>query len=74
MPHIYTHRPRVCLLKGGHTALTLVGELSESPENSPAVVEALVKGKANLEAASEVRHLEDSRCASYFLIDHACVS
>ena len=40
---------------------------------SPAVVEALINGKANLEAAGKVRHLEDYRCSPYVLIDHVCV-
>ena len=40
---------------------------------SPAVVEALVHGKADLEATDEVRHLEDNRCAACVLIGHACV-
>ena len=40
---------------------------------SPAVVEDLVNGKANLEVTDEVRHLADNRCAPYVLSDHACV-
>ena len=51
---------------------------------SPSVVEALMKGKANLEATDKVRHWEDNRCApyeltltltltDYVLIGHACV-
>ena len=40
---------------------------------SRAVVEALVNGKANLEATNKVRHLEDNRCPPYVLICHACV-
>ena len=37
------------------------------------IVEALVKAKADVNAKSNVRHLEDSRCAACILIDHACV-
>ena len=40
---------------------------------SPAIVEALLNGKANLEAIDPVRHLEDSRHVPYVLIDYACV-
>ena len=59
----------MCSLKGGFTPLMHAAKSSESP----AVVEALVNGKANLEATNSVRHLKDYRCSPYVLIDHACV-
>ena len=74
----YVHWPRVCSLKKGSTPLMHAAQRSKSP----AVVEALVKAKANLEATNSVRHLGDSRCSlyvltltltDYVLIDHACV-
>ena len=40
---------------------------------SPAVVVALMKANANLEATEKVRYLEDNRCDPYVLIDHARV-
>ena len=41
---------------------------------TPAVVEALLKGKANLEATDLVRHLQHNRCSPYVVLnDHACV-
>ena len=40
---------------------------------SPGIVEALLNGKADLEATDKVRHLEDIRCAPNVLIGHACV-
>ena len=46
----------MCLLKEGKTPLMIAAEFSKSP----AVVEALVNGKANLEATDKVRHLEDT--------------
>ena len=58
------------LLKDGMTPLMRAAVLSESPT----VVEALMYGKANLEATDSVRHLEDNRCSPYVvLIDHVCV-
>ena len=66
---ICAYWPRVCLLKHGRTPLMYAAWSSKSP----AVVEALVYAKANLEATDQVRHLEDNRCAPYVLISHACV-
>ena len=67
---ICAHWPRVCSFKDGDTPLMWAASSSKSPD----VVEALVNGKANLEATDEVRHLEDkSVCPIYVLIDHACV-
>ena len=56
-------------MKGGRTPLMYAARFS----GSLAVVEALVNGKANLEATNKVRHLEDNRCPPYVLIGHACV-
>ena len=51
------HWPHVCSLKNGWSPLMWAA--------SPAVVEALMNGKANLEATNTVRCLEDNRCAPY---------
>ena len=59
----------MCSLKEGSTPLMIAAEFSKSP----AVVDALVNGKANVEARKRVGHLEDNRCAPHVLIDHACV-
>ena len=57
------------LLKDGMTPLMRAAVLSESPT----VVEALMHGKANLEAIDSVRHLEDNQCDPHVIIYHACV-
>ena len=70
MRHVYSLATRVCSLKSsGSNPLIRAAETSKSP----AIVEALLKAKANTEAKNKVRHLEDSRCAACILIDHACV-
>ena len=66
---ICAHWARVCLLQHGYTPLMWAAGFSKSP----GIVEALVHGKANLEAISKVRHLEDNRCVPYVFIGHACV-
>ena len=66
---ICAHWPRVCSLKHGYTPLLHAAQYSESP----AVVEALIHGKADLEATGSVRHLEGNRCNPYVLTGHACV-
>ena len=47
--------------------------IAATGSESPAIVEALLNRKADLEATDLVRHLEDNRCAPYVLIGHACV-
>ena len=66
---ICAHWARVCSLKRGRTPLMIAATGSESP----AIVEALLNRKADLEATDLVRHLEDNRCAPNVLIGHACV-
>ena len=41
--------------------------------DSPAIVEALLKAKANVHTKDNVRHLECNRCEPYVVIDHSCV-
>ena len=63
---------RVCSLKvrDGCTALACCVHGS----NSPAILEALVKAKANVNAVTyKVRHLQNNRCEPYVVIDHSCV-
>ena len=69
MPHVYPLPTRVCSLQDNDTPLTLAARYNPSP----AIVEALLKGKANIEATNNVRHLEDSRCATCILTAHSCV-
>ena len=57
----------MCSLKYGTTALM------PASFKSPDIVEALLKGKANVEARDNVRHLEGNRCAACLLIAHLCV-
>ena len=66
---ICAHWPRVCSLKAALTPLMIAAKFSKCP----GIVEALLNGKADLEATNKVRHSEDNRCASYVLIGHACV-
>ena len=58
---ICTHWSHVCSLKAGRTPLMYAAWSSKCPD----VVEALMNGKANLEATDTVRCLEDNRCAPY---------
>ena len=69
MCRICAHCPRVCSLKDGTTALMAAAYSSACP----AIVEALLKMKANVEVTDEVRHWEDNLCATCVLIAHACV-
>ena len=66
---ICAHWSRVRSLKHGSTPLMYAAQCSKSP----AVVGALLNGKADLEARNKVRHLKDNQCAPYVLIGHACV-
>ena len=40
---------------------------------SPAIIEALLKAKANVHAKDKVRHLDCNRCEPHVVIDHSCV-
>ena len=60
--HVYSLTTRVCLLQDGYTPLMFAAKYAKSP----GIVEALVKGKANLDATSKVMHLEHNRCSAYF--------
>ena len=52
MPHMYSLPTRVRSLQRGYTPLIVAARFSRSP----AIVEALLKGKANVEAKDVVRH------------------
>ena len=56
---MYSLTARVCSLMSGYTALLKGLFVAKSPE----MVEALLKGKADVEATM-VRHLEGNQCAS----------
>ena len=66
---ICAHWSRVCSLQLGLTPLMFAAQGS-GPRG---IVEVLLNGKADLEAADPVSHLEDNRRCPNVLIAHACV-